>query len=675
MNPGEPIWRLPSPFGKYELTRRLGAGGMAEVFLARQPGVGGFERLTVIKRILPTLADEEGIVEAFIHEARLMAEIRHKNVVQVYELDQLPNGEYFMAMEYIEGTDLGKLLRIATKSGLRVPPWLSVEIARETLDALGAVHDLHDAAGKRCNIIHRDVSPSNIFISTQGTVKLGDFGVAKDARRGDVTRRGELKGKLSYMAPEMLELRKADHRADLFSMGTVLWECLAQGRLFGGPNASDVDIMRRICSGPRIPPSRFRRDVDPALDACVMRALHPDPAARHQDAAGFQTELIEILESTHGAILPAHISETVQTLFGQRDPSPDQSLEGVTIERNDDGGWEGGWDSLPTAVDAQATATPSSSSGHGYRGPHAFWCLSDDGELGPVHYAECLEAMTRAARADRATMVSVDQNTWLGAEELADLTGQDDVRLREDQQTAEVHGTLLDRSLVAMLASIGLRKISGRMSLAYDQREPMVLHFAGGAISHVSAWAPHLQVPEMLTREGLIEPSEIPALVHEVCSTKTPIEQILGRAGLVDADTLWRRLMMQRLLPLLESEAEYDLFEKAPRKRGAFQMPILGLLPELIRHGMSPAGIKKRLGVRTHWLVRLHRRIGDFLAELAPNEDAVRTIQTIGAARSIKTAIAAHPDDEASILSYGYLMLEGQLLVLDREEDPEFTSS
>jgi serine/threonine-protein kinase len=241
-----PIRSLPYQYGKYELLQRLGSGGMAEIFLARQAGAAGFEKLTVIKRILPQLGHDERMEAAFIAEARLMAEIRHHNVVHVYELDRLPNGEFFMAMEYVDGTDLRLLLKTAKRAGLRLPPWLSVKITCDILDALRVVHSLADDRGRPRNVVHRDVTPSNIFVSKQGDVKLGDFGVAKDDQRGTLTRHGELKGKISYMAPEQLSRGEVDRRADLFSMGVVLCECLAQRRRFGGGEVPEMLVKNRI---------------------------------------------------------------------------------------------------------------------------------------------------------------------------------------------------------------------------------------------------------------------------------------------------------------------------------------------------------------------------------------------------------------------------------------------
>ncbi len=305
MNPlAPPDSGFPRAYGKFELLRRLGDGGMAEVFLARLPGVAGFSKTLVLKRILPHLSRKKHFVDLFVAEATLAAEVRHRNVVQVFELGQV-EGELYMAMEYVEGHDLRRLLRCASKEGLRIPTWFTVHVICEILDALTYGYELLDDQGRPRRVVHRDVTPSNIFISNQGDVKLGDFGVARDDTRQTQTRAGQLKGKVAYMAPEQIYSRTIDQRTDLFAVGIVLWECLAQRRLFGG--RPDIDIMNTICKGKRVPPSNRLTDVPPELDRIVLKALQPEPDERHESAAAMQRELFAVLGQLKGRVTPADI--------------------------------------------------------------------------------------------------------------------------------------------------------------------------------------------------------------------------------------------------------------------------------------------------------------------------------------------------------------------------------
>jgi serine/threonine protein kinase len=304
---------FPRSFGKYELLERVGDGGMAEVFRARLPGVAGFEKIVVIKKILPHLAKKKRFVDMFVAEAKLAAEVQHKNVVQVFELGQIQeSGEFYMAMEYVQGTDLRHVLGFTTKRNLRLPPWFSVYSVSEILEGLHFAHMLTDQSGRPRNIVHRDVTPSNIFISSKGEIKLGDFGVARDDARDSKTKTGQLKGKIGYMSPEQVRSLAVDGRTDVFALGIVLWECLAQRRLFKG--RSDFEAMSLICTAPREPPSRYAPDVPPALDQIVLQALEPNLEHRIQTAREMQARLLTVLPMLKQTARPSDVEELIRAL-------------------------------------------------------------------------------------------------------------------------------------------------------------------------------------------------------------------------------------------------------------------------------------------------------------------------------------------------------------------------
>ncbi|MFO0725798.1 MAG: serine/threonine-protein kinase [Myxococcota bacterium] len=319
---------LPRPYGKYELLEHLGTGGMAEVYRARMPGIQGFEKIVVIKRILPGLATRGRVNAMFVEEARLAARVQHRNVVQVFELGQVGE-ELYMAMEFVEGTDLSKLLRGSVSRKLRLPVWLSVHIISEILAGLSYAHQLKDERGRPLEIVHRDVSPSNVFLSFQGDVKLGDFGVARSRMSEDATRAGELKGKVAYMAPEQLNGLHLDGRADVFAAGVVLWECLAQRRLFGG--RPEFKTMAMIASAPREPPSKFAADVPPELDRIVLDALEIDRERRISSAAEMLNRLSSLPPPLSQRVPPGRVQRIVDVLIGRAEPSDedvrDESLK------------------------------------------------------------------------------------------------------------------------------------------------------------------------------------------------------------------------------------------------------------------------------------------------------------------------------------------------------------
>ncbi len=283
---------LPVKFGKYELLERIGDGGMAEVFRARFVGVAGFSKTVVVKRMLPHLVRKPQYVDMFVAEATLAAQVQHKNVVQVFELSQLDSGEYFIVMELVEGLDFRQLLKIAARRKLRVPPWFTLRIVTELLAALDYAHGLRDEQGNLRNIVHRDVTPSNVFLSVRGEVKLGDFGVAHDTARPWQTQAGQLKGKVAYMAPEQLYTRAIDARTDLFAAGVVLWEGLAQRRLFGG--GPDIEVMNRIVNGPRRAVTHYAKDVPVEFDQLLFKAVSVDPQQRFQSAREMKAAVQEL---------------------------------------------------------------------------------------------------------------------------------------------------------------------------------------------------------------------------------------------------------------------------------------------------------------------------------------------------------------------------------------------
>ncbi len=241
--PGRPGWypvramAVPASgnerFGDYRLLRRLGKGGMAEVFLARRRGAVGFEKTLVVKRILPQLAGDPSFVKMFIDEAKLSAELHHPNIVEVYDLGEI-DGRLYIAMEYVAGKNLHEVLRAAAAAAAPLEWTMAAHLARETARALHHAHEHRSPGGAPLSVIHRDVSPSNVMVGHDGVVKLLDFGIAKAAvQSGDEgTRTGTVKGKFSYMAPEQLDGLRVDRRADVFALGVLLWELATGVRLF-----------------------------------------------------------------------------------------------------------------------------------------------------------------------------------------------------------------------------------------------------------------------------------------------------------------------------------------------------------------------------------------------------------------------------------------------------------
>ena len=303
--------------GKYHLVEKLGQGGMAEVWKAKMRGPAGFERTLVVKRILRHLLEEDPqMVEMFLSEARLSARLNHSNIVQVYELGEV-EGEYFIAMEYVRGRDLVALLRELAPTG-QVPPGVGAYIGREVCRALAYAHALSDDSGAPLRLIHRDVSPSNVMLGYDGSVKLLDFGIAKAlGQAGEKTQTGLLKGKFSYMAPEQVEGHEIDHRSDLFAAGIVLYECLTASRLFKG--ASDLQTIALVREARVGPPSERNPEVPPELDRICLKALSKNPNERYQTCDQMARELDEVVHNLKWG--PERLAEFMAMIFPEEQSS------------------------------------------------------------------------------------------------------------------------------------------------------------------------------------------------------------------------------------------------------------------------------------------------------------------------------------------------------------------
>ncbi len=282
--------REPIRFGPFLLVDRVAVGGMAEVFSAVRPDEPA-RRPYAVKRMLPTLAEDEALVRMFLDEARLQVQLDHPGIVPVHALGRIDSG-YYMVMDYVAGRDLRALLDRTRAAGGRLPVRLAVQIAWRVADTLDHVHRRRDASGTELRIVHRDVSPANVLLGFDGVVRIIDFGVAQAAlRRGPG--RDVLRGKFGYMSPEMVRGLPVDRRSDVFALGVVLHETLTQERLFTGP--SELAVMEKVRACDVHPPSARNPAVPAALDAVVRRALAREPEDRFAWASELRDALLPFL--------------------------------------------------------------------------------------------------------------------------------------------------------------------------------------------------------------------------------------------------------------------------------------------------------------------------------------------------------------------------------------------
>ncbi|HVG62893.1 MAG TPA: protein kinase [Hyalangium sp.] len=310
--------------GRYRLSARIATGGMAEVYLGRRIEEDGRRGPAVaVKRLLPHLVSDRRIVQMFLNEARITAQVHHPNVVSILELG-VENSEPFIAMELLEGRSFAELRAEAAERGQRMPVGVTLRILVEACRGLDAAHRSVDEAGRPLRIVHRDFTPDNIHVGVDGAIKVIDFGIAKAETLGSGTEPGTLKGKFFYMSPEMIVGKTVDHRADLFAAGVMLYEQLCGRRPFTGLNPEEV--LSRIAEGRPKPPTAFDPSVPSALEHICLTALHRDPEARFESLQVF----IEAIESVGGPAelaSPERVAAYVEQLFPLNSDPKRQALQ------------------------------------------------------------------------------------------------------------------------------------------------------------------------------------------------------------------------------------------------------------------------------------------------------------------------------------------------------------
>ncbi|MBX7113700.1 MAG: protein kinase [Myxococcaceae bacterium] len=312
--PREPVGQVAvRPFGAYFLVRKLAEGGMAEIFLAKQMGVEGFERNVVIKRMLQHLSNVPDFVSMFLDEARLASRLAHPNIVQINDLG-FADGCYFISMEYLPGEDFSTVLRTSARRREYVPYHVSLRVIAEAARGLHYAHEFTDAKGKPLNIVHRDISPSNIFVSYTGQVKVLDFGIAKAESRVTNTTAGVVKGKYMYMSPEQASSGAVDRRADIFSLGVSMYEALTNTRPFA--RDSDLAILNAVLRCDFKVPRAVRPDLPVELEQIALKAMSHHPEDRYQTAEEMAADLERFLAATTSGSGGATLSSFMASFFG-----------------------------------------------------------------------------------------------------------------------------------------------------------------------------------------------------------------------------------------------------------------------------------------------------------------------------------------------------------------------
>ncbi len=318
LTPSEPVM-----LGHYRLLAELGSGGMANVYLAVENGAREPSDLVVLKVLRDELAGDRELVEMFLQEGQLASRLVHRNVVETFEAGRV-EGRHVIVMEYLEGESLGHIVERARESGPPISREIHLRILSECLNGLHYAHELCDLAGKPLELVHRDVSPHNVFVTFAGRVKVLDFGIAKAIGSVVTTQAGTIKGKVRYMGPEQFAGEKLDRRADIYAMGCLLWDAAAGQRMWG--RKGDVEIWKRVVHGVIPSPSTVNADVPPALEAIVMRALAKKREDRYPTCLDLKRELDAFLATRARTPALEEIGAYVAELFREQ-----RSERGITV--------------------------------------------------------------------------------------------------------------------------------------------------------------------------------------------------------------------------------------------------------------------------------------------------------------------------------------------------------
>ncbi len=519
--------------GSYVLAERLGAGGMAEVFVARRDGPGGFSKRFALKRILPQLSRDPRFAEMFCDEARVCAALNHPNIVQVVDFGEHA-GELFMAMEFIDGVSCARLLRSVAARGEVVPVGAALFIASEVLRALAFAHGARDDEGRALGIVHRDVSPGNILISRIGEVKLSDFGIVRCELLERRTSPGELKGKMGYMSPEQSIGGEIDFRSDLFTVGIVLAEMLMAKPLF--PGRSELEILQRIHAADVGVFAQHGAHLPRPLFDVVVKALERDRERRHSSAAEFGAGLRDVARHLGLALDDSALAPWLSGLgllpssSGMHEVSSDRP---VPVQR---GLAAPGADAAPVAPRGPRRAS------HGALAepPREYRVLVHSGQvLGPLSLGHVLE-LFGTGRLDGRSRLSLDgERFWPPRRfpELAFVAERREFAVHADFGEPDVRRGLQRDSIASFLYDLTARRETGLLQVQTPRRHKRVFLQDGAPIAITSSDRSEL-LGHFLVRNGLASPGSVERVVSDAHRRVRVGEALVARGALKPAALL-----------------------------------------------------------------------------------------------------------------------------------------
>ncbi|MCB9727505.1 MAG: serine/threonine protein kinase [Deltaproteobacteria bacterium] len=591
-------------FGKYELLEKIGTGGMAEIYKARVAGPDGFEKILVVKKILPAYAQNRAFILMLIAEAKVSSVLQHANVVQIFELGEI-DGQYYIAMEYVDGADLLAILTECTRQRRRIPAEIAMFIVSEICKGLAYAHSATDTKGRPLRIIHRDVSPSNVLISVQGDVKVMDFGVARaDLERASGERPrgaddGVMKGKLGYMSPEQVVGAEIDHRSDIFALGIILFETLTLKRLFLGKddletliNIRDVKVDAKLKKHSYIPEG---------IQAMLRRALARDPRDRYETATDFQEAILDYLFENRlrvsnrrvarftslvlrGEVPPPVEAHTPAPDFGDEEAasggeSPEQAAPArpaameveATVHQSglshsttpppplpddadgadDDRAAAAGLDSEPDVPPPPPRSEPASQVEHAHLTRALFRLAHRDGSIfGPVSFENLVSLLKNRSVSPRE-LLSIDERDWVPVADLPAVRQLEPELFQEEPEAAIHEGPLSHMMTPRLLYRLSVSRVAGKLKLTQGSLLKEI-YFQNGVPVHITSNLKHELLGGFMLERGTVTEDELAAALDSIREHGGRLGDGLVRLGTLKPHDLFRVLELQFRQKFLE---------------------------------------------------------------------------------------------------------------------------
>ncbi|MCC6625105.1 MAG: serine/threonine protein kinase [Deltaproteobacteria bacterium] len=657
----EPTDQLPRSFGKYTLLELIGTGGMAEIYKARAVGPDGFEKILVIKKILPELATNKAFVNLLVAEAKVTSLLNHPNIVQIHELGEVAH-QYYIAMELVDGADLLNILSACTRHRLRLPIEVALHIVSEVCRGLAHAHAATDATGRALNVIHRDVSPSNVLISKHGDIKIMDFGVA----RADLglpgapdthEMRGTLKGKLGYMSPEQVLGKPIDRRSDIFALGVMLFECLTLKRLFVG--ATDVQTLLNIREADV--EQRFKRHsyLPKPVRAILRRALAKEPVDRFQTATDFQEAILDYLFDSRLKVSSRNIAQFLDQVLApdrevRREKTPPPSVVVLdTSQTVEDEAVPVPPPLPPPAPPSVALARPRALRRFDLSKGTFHFKHDDESVYGPVDFERLVSLLGERAVGPRE-WISINGSDWMRVADVRAVVDLQPSLIEEEPSRPLDDGPVNRYRTPGLLLRIARERLTGKLKLQagtlqkeifFDQGEP---RFAFSNLKRDLFGT-------FLIESGLADPAQIEQALERVVPPFHHLGTALVELGILSADRVRSALGEHLRARILEvatwRTGWYEFYEGvlSPREGAVSLTPLPRLVMEAIRaHYRAPdlRGLFAELVDHVLILARDPAPFADILG-LQPEELRARPLLRTNA--TLRALIAQAPGEAAQL--------------------------